>query len=230
MQDPVIPILWQDESALVVDKPAGLLVHNSRYAGPRERTLHQILKAQLGQPVFPVHRLDRATSGILLYVWRSSQAQPWHRQLQDPSSEKTYVALVRGYVTEEVGIDHALKEGTKLLVARSRVIPLLQSKAERCSMVGITIETGRRHQVRRHLRHISHPILGDTTYGRGDINRYYRANFDLHRLALHAWTLKIRHPGTSEHLTLRAPIPPALMQVGLMLFGPEMLAVISELP
>ena len=215
---PSIEILWQDDTALAVNKASGLLVHNSRYAGPREYSLRQMLGAQLGQPVYPLHRLDRPTSGVILFVKERRWARPWQDRLASALTEKIYLALVRGRLTAPVTIDHPLKEGDVRREARSHVAPLLSSTFERCSLLQVRIETGRRHQVRRHLAHISHPIIGDTAYGKGDINRHYRAQYDLRRLALHAWRLDISHPLTDERLHLCAPLPADLRSPLILLF------------
>ncbi len=220
-------ILWQDETALAVNKPSGLLVHNSRYAGPKEYSLRQMLGEQLGHSVYPLHRLDRPTSGVLLFVKQRHLAKSWQDQLALSSTRKTYLALVRGRFTAPVIIDHPLKEGDVRREARSQAAPLLSSLVERCSLVQVQIETGRKHQVRRHLAHISHPIIGDTTYGKGDINRHYRVQYDLWRLALHAWRLDIIHPGTDECLHLCAPLPNDLLSPLSLLFPASDL---SQLP
>ncbi|MCO6450915.1 MAG: hypothetical protein J5I90_09040 [Caldilineales bacterium] len=201
----MLPILWQDETAIAVDKPSGLLVHNSRYAGPKEVSLRQMLGAQVGQPVYPVHRLDRPTSGIVLFVKEREQAAAWQEALG--GADKRYLALVRGHVKEAVVIDHAISEDGGSKEARSRVQPLMSSPIERCSLVEIRLETGRKHQARRHLAHISHPVVGDTTHGKGDINRHYRSRYDLYRLALHAWRLHITPPSGNASISITAPIP-----------------------
>ncbi len=220
-----IEILWQDETALAVNKASGLLVHNSRYAGPKEHSLRQMVGEQIGWPVYPLHRLDRPTSGVVLFVKQRHWASRWQDQLALSSTKKIYLALVRGHLTIPATIDHSLKEGDVRREARSQVIPLLNSSVERCSLVQVQIETGRRHQVRRHLAHISHPIIGDTTYGKGDINRHYRAQYDLWRLALHAWKLDIRHPLTDGLLRLNAPLPVDLQSPLISLFPTDDLSM-----
>jgi tRNA pseudouridine65 synthase len=216
--NPSISILWQDETALAVNKPSGLLVHNSRYAGPREYSLRQMVGDQLGHPVYPLHRLDRPASGVLLFVKQRQWASPWQERLASTPTEKIYLALVRGRLTTPVTIDHPLKDGDVYREARSHIAPLLSSTFERCSLLQVRIETGRKHQVRRHLAHISHPIIGDTAYGKGAINRHYRAQYDLRRLALHAWRLGISHPLTDECLRLCAPLPADLRSPLISLF------------
>ncbi|MCP4169068.1 MAG: pseudouridylate synthase [Chloroflexi bacterium] len=218
-----IPILWNDDSAVAVNKLSGLLVHNSRYAGPKERSLRQMLGAQLGRPVYPLHRLDRPTSGVVLFAFEQIKVQAWQQRLTHDSTENIYLALVRGHVTESVRIDHPLKFGDIRKAACSEVIPLAISAVERCSLVQVRLYTGRKHQVRRRLAHISHPLVGDTTHGKGEINRHYRATYDLWRLALHAWQLNITHPFTEERLSLRANLPPELKRVLSTLFPKDVL-------
>ena len=216
-----LDILWQDESAVAVNKPSGLLVHNSRWAGPKERSLRQILADQIGGPVYVVHRLDRPTSGALLFARSREAARAWHEALAASETVKIYLALVRGHLSEPVMVDHAFKVDGKLRDARSQVTPLLNSSVERCALVAVRLFTGRRHQARRHLKHISHPVLGDTTHGQGSLNRYYRAEYGLHRLALHAWRLNVRHPLRDEQVQIEAPIPEDLTSVLRRLFPGE---------
>lgn len=224
----MIDILWHDDTAVAVNKPSGLLVHNSHFAGPKERSLRQITGEQLDRRLYPVHRLDRPTSGVLLFAVEREFARAWHEQLAHESSEKYYLALVRGHLEAAVLIDHPISDGDKRREARSQVTPLLQSPIERCSLVQVRLDTGRKHQARRHLNHISHPVIGDTTHGKGDINRHYRAEYDLHRLALHAWRLHIDHPLTGERLHLHAPLPADLTAIFSRLFPEPDLSTVLE--
>jgi tRNA pseudouridine65 synthase len=213
-----VSILWRDETAVAVNKPAGLLVHNSKWAGPKETSLRQIVARQLGQQTFPVHRLDRPTSGVLLYALSSEAARRWHEQLRRPDTVKRYLALARGRIDEPVTIDRPLKEGKTPRPAVTHITPLAYQPEEDVTLVVARIETGRRHQIRRHLSRIAHQLIGDTTYGKGRINRYFRQAYDLHRLFLHAWTLDIVHPYTEQPLHLRAELPPELQRVLQQLF------------
>ena len=185
-------VLHQTVEVVVVDKPAGLLVHNSAWAGPKETTLTELLREQTGLPVVPVHRLDRQTSGCVVFAAASEHAAALQEALT--SSSKRYLALVRGHLREAVDVDHALDDddvkGSSRKEARSRVAPVLLSSADRCSLVVVTLFTGRRHQARRHCKHISHPILGDATHGKGPLNRAYQERWGLPRMALHAWRLR----------------------------------------
>ena len=193
----------------------GALVAQPSQRQTQEKQVAQVVGAD---PVYPLHLLDRPTSGAVLFVKQRQWARPWQDQLALSSTRKIYLALVRGRLTAPETIDHPLKEGDVRREARSQAAPLLSSLVERCSLVQVQIETGRKHQVRRHLAHISHPIIGDTIYGKGDINRHYRAQYDLWRLALHAWRLDIIHPFADETLHLCAPIPTDLQSPLVSLF------------
>ena len=215
---PVIPILWQDDTAVAVNKPAGYLVHNSKWAGPKETSLRQLVARQLGMQTFPIHRLDRPTSGVLLYALSSQHARLWHDQLRQPDTHKTYLALVRGHIHAPLTIDLPLKEGGKPRPAITHVQPLAYHPQEHVTLITARIETGRQHQIRRHLSRIAHQLIGDTTYGKGRINRHFRATYQLHRLFLHAWQMDITHPLTGERLHLQAPLPAELLRVLEQLF------------
>ena len=214
----LIPILWQNATAVAVNKPAGLLVHNSKWAGPKETSLRQIVARQIGLQTFPIHRLDRPTSGVLLYALSSEAARLWHDQLRQPDTRKTYLALARGRIEAPMTIDLPLKERDTPRPAVTHIQPLDYHPDENVTLVTARIETGRRHQIRRHLSRVAHQIIGDTTYGKGRINRYFRERYNLHRLFLHAWTLDITHPFTGERLHLRADLPLDLLQVIYQLF------------
>ncbi|MDP2341370.1 MAG: pseudouridine synthase [Deltaproteobacteria bacterium] len=190
-------VLHQSEAVVVVDKPCGLLVHNSAWAGPRETTLTELVREQLQIPVVPVHRLDRQTSGCVVFARSADHASALQEALSSSSkpSEKHYVALVRGHLQEAVDVDHALDDddvpGSPRKEARSRITPVLRSAEDRCSLVVVTLFSGRRHQARRHCKHASHPILGDATHGKGPLNRAFKEKWGLARMALHAFRLQL---------------------------------------
>jgi tRNA pseudouridine65 synthase len=207
--------LYEDEAVVVVDKAPGLLVHNSAWAGPPERTLTDLVRALFPDAV-PVHRLDRQTSGCLLFAKTKESAAAAQAALS--SSPKHYLALVRGHLAAAVDVDHPLSldrgdeaggKGDDVgKEARSRIAPVRGSDVDRCSVVVVTLFTGRRHQARRHCKHISHPILGDATHGKGPLNRDYRARYGLSRMALHAWRIAVDSGASSVVVT--APLPPDL--------------------
>ncbi|MEM9693086.1 MAG: pseudouridine synthase [Myxococcota bacterium] len=194
-----IQFVTRADDAVVADKPSGWLVHNSAYAGPRERTLVAEVRAVLGPDWCPVHRLDRQASGCVLLCPRNHVVR-W--QAAWPEADKRYVALVRGEFNEEVVVDRPI-DGR---AAVTRVLPLAVSPVERCSLVEARPRTGRLHQIRRHLKHLSHPLLGDANYGKGPLNRDYRARFGLARLALHCVELVVERSGGGR-LQARAPVP-----------------------
>jgi tRNA pseudouridine65 synthase len=163
----------------------------------------------LGAHVHPVHRLDRGTSGALLFARTREAAATLGRALEAGRMEKQYLALVRGTPPDEGVIDHPIprSEGGERAAAVTRFRCLGRSPVDRCSLVLAQPETGRLHQIRRHFHHISHPIVGDVNHGSGAINRHYRAHYDLHRLALHASSIAFDHPSTGERVVVSAPVP-----------------------
>jgi tRNA pseudouridine65 synthase len=202
-----LPVLWQDDRIVVVDKPAGRLVHNSAWAGPPEETVVDVARRCVAEGLVPVHRLDRGTSGALLLARSGDDARVGQAALADPASTKRYIALVRGHVRAAIDIDHPLRDDDDdhgpRLPAHSRVTPVLLSDRERCSLVLIDLRSGRRHQARRHCKHVSHPVLGDATHGKGPLNRAYRDRFGLARLALHCARLALPTAG----IDICAPLP-----------------------
>lgn len=203
---PSLTALYEDASCVVVAKPSGLLVHNAAFAGPRELTCTELARAVHGEALVPVHRLDRGTSGALLFARGPDAARRWQVALE--GAEKRYVALVRGAPREETLVDHAFADESGVRrEARTLVSPLLACADPRCALVLARPFTGRTHQVRRHLKHLSHPVIGDANYGKGALNREYAARYSLKRLALHALRLALTHPDTGARVAFDAPLP-----------------------
>jgi tRNA pseudouridine65 synthase len=197
-------ILHLDESLVAVDKPGGMLVHRTAEAPDRAVVL-QILRDQLGRHLYPVHRLDRAASGVLLFALSREAAAGLHDALAEPSAEKEYLALVRGEIGEEGETDRPLSDDAGVVRAartRWRRVEVVRG----FSLVRLRIETGRRHQIRRHLAHLAHQVVGDTSHGKGRIIGWLRAEYGLPRLFLHAERAAFRHPATGERLEVRAPL------------------------
>lgn len=194
--------LWTAEQCIVVHKPPGILVHNSAWAGTPERTLTDMVREDTGEACVPVHRLDRGTSGAVVFARAASLAAAVTASL---GGEKHYLAIVRGRPTLPVVIEHPLDDddvpGSPRKEAKSRLLPLASSPQERISLVLLTLWTGRRHQARRHCKHVSHPIIGDATHGKGPINRDLAARHGLARLCLHAWRLSV------AGCVVEAPLP-----------------------
>lgn len=208
-----LTILYRDPHLLAVDKPSGLAVHRG-WARDRVVAL-TCVRDQLGMPVFPVHRLDRATSGVLLFALSSESAARVCEVFAQGHAKKTYLALVRGVPAESGLIDHPLPPGEDPHAPR---VPA-QTEFRRCEVFGrySLVEarplTGRLHQVRRHLKHISCPLIGDVNYGKGEHNRFFREHHNLHRLFLHATRLQLPHPDSGHMLDLHAPLPAELAEV-----------------
>lgn len=213
----MLPILYQDEHFVVIDKPSGLLTHRTSLTTERASAL-QLLRDQLGRWVYPVHRLDRATSGTLLFALSPEATEAASKLVREKRLRKVYVAVVRGYVAESAVIDRPLKKapGKPHVEAISRYSrlataelaePVGRYSTARYSLARVEIETGRLHQIRRHFAGISHPVIGDTVYGDGRHNKLFRARFDIHRLLLAATRLEFEHPYTHSALVIRAPLP-----------------------
>lgn len=203
-----LPLLYADDALVVVAKPSGIAVHRGL---ARERlVLVDVAEQRLGRPVFPVHRLDRGTSGALILPLSSDAARLLQRQFEAGTVDKRYLALVRGIPPEEGVIDSPVPRA--LDGPRVPAITAFRRLAtwERYALVEAHPRTGRLHQIRRHLKHIGHPLIGDVRYGKGEHNRFFRARFGLHRLGLHATSIAFEHPFSGERLLVSAPLPPDL--------------------
>ncbi len=205
-------ILHRDDRLAAFAKPSGLLVH--RGWGDDPVVAVDLAREALGARVFSVHRLDRATSGVLLFALDAEAAAAIGRLFEAGSIAKTYLALVRGVPPEDLLVDHPVprdEDGPRVPAVTSfrRVwtsAPVGPAD-RRFAVVEARPRTGRLHQIRRHLKHASHPIVGDVNYGKGDINRLFRERFGLARLALHAASLALDHPFSGERVEIAASIP-----------------------
>jgi tRNA pseudouridine65 synthase len=202
-----IELLFVDEHIVVANKPSGLLVHRG-WDNDDDVAMFRV-RDQIGQHVHPLHRLDRGTSGALLFARTASAAATLSKAFENGLVDKTYLALVRGNPPDDGVIDYPIpkKEGGARVPAVTRFRCLARSTVDRCSLVEAMPETGRLHQIRRHLRHINHPLVGDVRHGSGEINRHYRAQYNLCRLALHAQTIGFEHPVTGTRMVVSAPLP-----------------------
>ncbi len=224
MREDGLEIIWQDESFVAVNKPAGLLVHRTPLDPREERFALQLVRDILGQRVYPVHRLDRPTSGVLLFALSPAMAQLVAAAFAERRVEKHYLAVVRGVVADEGVIDHPLADlpdrylssrqdgeereavtAYRRLAAAELPVAVGRYPASRYSLVAAVPRTGRRHQLRRHFKHLFHPIIGDTNYGEGRHNRFFREELGCHRLLLHAVELTFPHPSTGGEVTVTAP-------------------------
>ncbi len=206
-----VSILFADDDIVVVNKPSGQAVHRG-WARDKVVTMTAVRDA-LGCWVYPVHRLDRPTSGALVLALHQEAAAALGKSFAEGRVDKRYVALTRGVTPQRGRIDHPIprSEGGPRVRAVTRYTRL--GIFERYSWVRATPLTGRLHQIRRHFKHISHPLIGDVNYGKGEHNRLFRERFDFHRLALHAASLTVPHPATGADLTVQAPVSGDLLRL-----------------
>lgn len=200
-----LSILYRDDHLVVVDKPSGLLVHRGWARDPV--VAMTLVRDQLGCWVYPVHRLDRGTSGALIFALDSAIARRLQEQLSAGTVEKRYLALVRGITPESGEIDHPVPTSPKGPRAPALTSFTRLATFERYSLVEARPRSGRLHQIRRHFKHLSHPLIGDVRYGKGEHNRLFRERFGLHRLALHAVEIAFIHPVHGCPVRCRVPLP-----------------------
>jgi len=198
-------VLYRDDTLVVVNKPAGLLVH--RGWGREEHYAMTLVRDLIGQHVHPVHRLDRPTSGALVFALRREDVARIQAEFTHQRVHKRYLALVRGIPPAEGLIDHPIsrEKGKEARAAQTR-FRRLAILEKRYAWVEAEPLTGRTHQIRRHLRHLSCPIIGDVKHGDGRQNRHFREVYALHRLALHAVEISFTHPHTNQAVRVHAPI------------------------
>ncbi|HJW26651.1 MAG TPA: tRNA pseudouridine(65) synthase TruC [Rhodocyclaceae bacterium] len=221
-----LEILYQDEWLVAVHKPSGLLVHRSEIDRHETRFALQIVRDQIGRRVWATHRLDKGTSGVLLFALDPETASLVGRQFEAGEVDKAYLAVVRGHPPEEGTIDHPLsrqrddyefvgeRSSAEAQPAVTRYRRLATAElpyrvdrypSSRYALLELEPLTGRRHQIRRHLKHLSHPIIGDATYGKGRHNRLFTELFGSRRLLLACTRLSFRHPRSGDAVTIEAP-------------------------
>lgn len=200
-----LAVRYLDSDLVVVSKPAGMLMHRSSAARGAPLLLQHV-RDQLARRVYPVHRLDRATSGLVAFAFDSDGARRLQQALADPATRKEYLVLARGETpdhfasTRPLGDERGVPQEAHTEFTRLAVF-------SRCTLLAARLHTGRRHQIRRHLDHLAHQVIGDTTHGKGRINRYFRAHYGLPRLFLHAALLAFGHPRDGARMTLCDPLP-----------------------
>lgn len=222
-----LDVLYRDEAIVAVAKPPGLLVHRTDLDRHETRFALQIARDQLGARLWPLHRLDKGTSGVLVFALSAEIARDLGRAFETGQVEKRYIALVRGWPERAGTIDHPLatrfddyegrppgdaaRDAKPAVTVYERLATLAIANgpgphaASRYALVALEPKTGRRHQLRRHLKHIAHPIIGDATYGKGPHNRFFAELLGVQRLWLHAASLAFAHPLTGERLAIDAP-------------------------
>jgi tRNA pseudouridine65 synthase len=242
-----LPILYRDDWLLAVHKPSGLLVHRSLIDRHETRFAMQLVRDQIGQHVFPVHRLDKGCSGVLLFALDECSARRLGQAFESGPVEKWYTAVVRGWMPERGEIDHPLARrddgygaretaldaagcrqsppGVRQQAALTRYWRLsvgeIPERAEagqsfptsRYSLVALQPVTGRQHQIRRHLKHLAHPIIGDATHGKGAHNRLFERRFGVRRLLLACRSMTVPHPVDGRILRIDAPLADDMRRV-----------------
>jgi tRNA pseudouridine65 synthase len=210
----MLDILYRDEYLIAINKPHGLLVHRSSIANDASEFALQLLRDQIGQPVYPAHRLDRKTGGILLFSLDKETDKKTQPLFQDKKMDKRYLAVLRGYCPEEGIIDYTLlkENGTaqdaithyKRLATAEIDVPQGKFPTSRYSLVEANPETGRMHQLRRHFAHIMYPIIGDRPHGCNKQNKLWKEKFEMDTMLLHASALTFIHPWTEEKIEIKA--------------------------
>lgn len=212
-----LKLLYRDARIVAIDKPPGAMIHRSALDAGLSDPLLQRLRAQLGQRLWPVHRLDRPTSGLVVFALDREAARHLGQQFQTHTVDKRYLALVRGWPEEAGQVEHPLRDPDtgRVQDAASRwqrlgcvELPLAIGRypSSRYALLEIQPLTGRQHQIRRHFKHLFHPLVGDTSYGEGRHNRHFRAHYGPPRLWLHAAALGLRHPDDDRSIWLRCPV------------------------
>jgi tRNA pseudouridine65 synthase len=220
----MLPVLYRDDWLVAIHKPAGLLVHRSALDAGETHFALQMLRNQIGRRVWPAHRLDRGTSGVLLFALDEDASRALGAQFESRQVGKRYAAVVRGHPPESGEIDHPLSvlpedrpfaDFAELRQARTLYRRLATTElpyrvdrypTSRYALLELEPLTGRRHQLRRHLKHVSHPIVGDASYGKGGHNRLFHTLLGCRRLLLACTELRLRHPVTGAPVIISAPL------------------------
>ena len=212
---------------VAVNKPSGLLVHRSPIDRHETRFALQLVRDQIGQRVYPVHRLDKPTSGVLLFALSPGIARNVSEQMASHCVVKSYLAVVRGHCPEAGEVDHAIRDKPDKMADRDRTrersalealtwyrrlataeIPFAVDRypKSRYSLVELQPLQGRKHQLRRHMKHLGYPIIGDANYGKGVHNRFFQEHYQCHRLLLACTAMGLSHPVSGQRLVLTAPV------------------------
>jgi len=210
----MLEIIFQDEYLVAINKPHGLLVHQSPIARDADEFALQLLRDQIGQNVWPAHRLDRKTGGLLLFGLNKEMNALLQGLFRDNKIKKKYLAIVRGFTPDKMEIDYPLrKENGTMQEAFTRFKTLEKGEIDiafgnhassRYSLVEAAPETGRMHQLRKHFAHINHPIIGDRPHGCNKQNKLFKENWEMDTMLLHASELEFEHPITHNQLHFNA--------------------------
>ncbi|MBK6264453.1 pseudouridylate synthase [Marivirga sp. S37H4] len=211
-----LEIIYRDDTIVAVNKPHGLLVHRTKMANDADEFALQILRDQLGQKVYPAHRIDRKTSGILLFALDPETERQLNALFASQAIKKEYWAIVRGYIPEAGTIDYTLKKENgkmqeavthfKRLASTEIDVPLGKHLTSRYSLVEVKPETGRMHQIRKHLAHINYPIIGDRPHGCNKQNKLFKEKWEMDRMMLHAFKMQFNHPVDGKEVIIEAKL------------------------
>lgn len=209
-----LEIIYQDDRLVAINKPHGLLVHRSPIAADATEFAVQILRDQLDHKVFPVHRLDRKTGGVLLFALDEDTNSVMQQMFANSGVSKEYIAIVRGFTPDELEIDYPLKRDDGVLqdaythletLSRTEInIPFGKHPTSRYSLVKLNPTTGRMHQLRKHMAHIFHPIIGDRPHGCNKQNKFFKEVFDMNTMLLHARYIAFTHPESEQRIEIQA--------------------------
>lgn len=222
----MLEILYRDENLIAINKPSGLLVHKSYYAGEADEYAVEKLTQQMDRKVHLVHRLDRKTSGVLLFTFDKETLKLMSDQFMNREVEKKYIAILRGWTKEEETIDYDLTNENEIVqnaityyrrLQTSEIdLPFLKHPTSRYSLVEAIPETGRFHQLRKHFKHILHPILGCRKHGCNKQNKLWLNTFEITAMPLHSHQLNFKHPYTQQNISINASLKvnPDFLQIG----------------
>jgi len=212
----VLQIIYQDEDIIAINKPHGLLVHRTGIATNADTFAVQELRNQIDKHVYPVHRLDRKTSGALLFTLKKELIPVLMKQFEEQQVKKSYWAILRGYTDDEGTIDYPLTNNKgktqeavthyKTLVRIELDLPFGKHKTSRYSLIEAKPETGRMHQLRKHFAHILHPIIGDRPHGCNKQNKLFLKKWNMSTMLLHAISLEFIHPTSEGAIKLTADL------------------------
>ena len=212
----MLDILYRDEYLIAINKPHGLLVHRSSIAADVEEFALQMLRDQIGVKVNPVHRIDRKTGGVLLFAFDKAVEIAMQQQFMENKVSKKYLAIVRGHTPDSEEIDYPLRKenGTEqeaftaytTLKRAELEVPFGKHATSRYSLVEVIPQTGRMHQIRKHMSHIFHPIIGDRTHGCNKQNKLFKEQWEMTTMLLHASHLNFVHPITQQIINIDAPL------------------------
>lgn len=210
-----LQILFEDTDLIAVNKPHGLFVHRSELDVHATEFALQIVRDMIGHRVYPVHRLDRKTSGVLLLAKSKEVQSIMNEMFRNQQVDKTYLAIVRGFTDDTGTIDYPLlNEKGKSQNAITHYTTITRGEIDisfgkfptsRYSLLRVNPETGRMHQIRRHLSHIFHPIIGDRPHGCNKQNKFFLDQFDMKTMMLHASSVQFLHPNRITEIKISAP-------------------------